>query len=143
MDKKQYGWAICMACALLLFCTAGLAQTGFSAYQPYLTRIGGLTNTQASTVVLFRNLFGLAGMLAVTPLIRRFEVRRIVTCGILLCGVSFLAYGFSRSFFGYGGAAALSGCALGLGCGPGGDDSVNLHVCGRGGHRGSLPGHCD
>lgn len=50
MDKKQYGWAICMACALLLFCTAGLAQTGFSAYQPYLTRIGGLTNTQASTV---------------------------------------------------------------------------------------------
>ena len=41
MDKKQYGWAICMACALLLFCTAGLAQTGFSAYQPYLTRIGG------------------------------------------------------------------------------------------------------
>ena len=115
MDKKQYGWAICMACALLLFCTAGLAQTGFSAYQPYLTRIGGLTNTQASTVVLFRNLFGLAGMLAVTPLIRRFEVRRIVTCGILLCGVSFLAYGFSRSFFGYCGAAALSGCALGLG----------------------------
>ena len=115
MDKKQYGWAICMACALLLFCTAGLAQTGFSAYQPYLTRIGGLTNTQASTVVLFRNLFGLAGMLAVTPLIRRFEVRRIVTCGILLCGVSFLAYGFSRSFFGYCGAAALSGCGLGLG----------------------------
>lgn len=115
MDKKQYGWAICMACALLLFCTAGLAQTGFSAYQPYLTRIGGLTNTQASTVVLFRNLFGLAGMLAVTPLIRRFEVRRIVTCGILICGVSFLAYGFSRSFFGYCGAAALSGCALGLG----------------------------
>ena len=46
MDKKQYGWAICMACALLLFCTAGLAQTGFSAYQPYLTRIGGLTNTR-------------------------------------------------------------------------------------------------
>ena len=143
MDKKQYGWAICMACALLLFCTAGLAQTGFSAYQPYLTRIGGLTNTQASTVVLFRNLFGLAGMLAVTPLIRRFEVRRIVTCGILLCGVSFLAYGFSRSFFGYCGAAALSGCALGLGCGPGGDDSVNLHVCGRGGHGGILSGHCD
>ena len=115
MDKKQYGWAICMACALLLFCTGGLAQTGFSAYQPYLITIGGLTNTQASTVVLFRNLFGLIGMLAVTPLIRRFEVRRIVTCGMLLCGGAFLVFGISESFVGYCMAAALSGCALGLG----------------------------
>lgn len=95
MNKKQYGWAICMACALQLFCVSGLATTGFSAYRPYLITIGGLTNTQASTVVLFRNLFGLFSMLAVTPLIRRFEVRRLVACAMVICGLSFFVFGIS------------------------------------------------
>lgn len=115
MDKKQYGWMICAACALLLFCTGGLATTGFSAYQPYLITIGGMTNTQASTVVLFRNLFGLIGMLAVTPLIRRFEVRRLVTFGSFVCGLSFLVFGAAESFPVYCLASSLAGCALGLG----------------------------
>lgn len=115
MNKKQYGWAICMACALQLFCVSGLATTGFSAYQPYLITIGGLTNTQASTVVLFRNLFGLFSMLAVTPLICRFEVRRLVACAMVICGLSFFVFGISDNFFGYCMASSLAGCALGLG----------------------------
>lgn len=115
MDKKQYRWAVCTACALLLFCTVGLAQTGFSVYQPYLISVGGLTNTQASAVVLFRNLFGLVGMLAVTPLILRFEVRQVVTGGLLVCSFSFFAYGSAHSFLEYCEAAALAGCALGVG----------------------------
>lgn len=115
MDKKQYGWVICMACALLLFCTGGLSTTGFSAYQPYLISIGGLTNTQASTVVLLRNLFGLLGMLVTTPLIRRFEVRRLVTFAMVLCGISFIIYGLSDGFGGYCAASSLAGCAFGLG----------------------------
>ena len=115
MNKKQYGWAICMACALQLFCVSGLATTGFSAYQPYLITIGGLTNTQASTVVLFRNLFGLFSMLAVTPLIRRFEVRRLVACAMVICGLSFFVFGISDNFLGYCAASSLAGCALGLG----------------------------
>ena len=128
-----------MACALLLFCTAGLAQTGFSAYQPYLTRIGGLTNTQASTVSAVSQSVWPGGNAGGDTADSKVRGEEIVTCGILLCGVSFLAYGFSRSFFGYCGAAALSGCALGLGCGPGGDDSVNLHVCGRAATEESYP----
>lgn len=115
MDKAQYGWAICMACALLLFCTSGLATTGFSAYQPYLISVGGLTNTQASSVVLARNLFGLLGMLIVTPLIRKFEIRRVVTVGMLLCCACFIAFGFAKSFLGYWIAGGIAGCALGLG----------------------------
>lgn len=50
MNKEKYGWAICMACALQLFCVSGLATTGFSACQLYLITIGRLTNTQASYV---------------------------------------------------------------------------------------------
>lgn len=115
VDNKQYAWIVCMSCALLLFCTAGLAQTGFSVYQPYLISVGGLTNTQASVVVLFRNLFGLVGMLTVAPLIRRFEVRQVVTGGLLVCSFSFFIYGFARSFWEYCVAAALAGCALGVG----------------------------
>lgn len=113
--RLHYGWAICAACALLLFCTGGLATTGFSAYQPYLISIGGLTNTQASTVVLARNLFGLLGMMTVTPLIRRFEIRRVVTIGMVCCCLSFVMYGLARDFLGYCVAGGIAGCAYGLG----------------------------
>lgn len=30
--RKQYGWIICIASTLLLFCTGGLCITGFGAY---------------------------------------------------------------------------------------------------------------
>ncbi len=101
MSKNNYGWIICIGSAMVLFCTSGLTATGFTAYQPYLISIGGLTNTQASTVVMFRNLFGLLSMLSVTSLIHRFEIRRIVTLGMLLCGISFVLYGCSVNFLGY------------------------------------------
>lgn len=115
MKKENYGWAICFACALLLFCTNGLATTGFSAYQPYLIHLGGLTNTQASAVIFFRNLFGLIAMCVTTPLIHKFEVRRIVTAGMVVCGISFVVYGYAAGFSGYCLAAALAGSAMGIG----------------------------
>ena len=45
---ENYGWAICAACLIVLFCNSGLNTTGFAAYQPYLIKLGGLTNTQSS-----------------------------------------------------------------------------------------------
>ena len=31
----NYGWAVCIACMIQLFCASGLGTTGFSVYQPY------------------------------------------------------------------------------------------------------------
>lgn len=115
MKKSQYGWIICMASALLLFCTGGLGVTGFSAYQPYLINIGGLTNTQSSSVIFCRTLFTLAGMLFANQLIKLLEIRRVVTAALLLCAGAFYLFGLSTDFFMYCVAAALMGSAVGFG----------------------------
>lgn len=115
MKNSKYGWVICFSCTLLLFCTGGLATTGFSAYQPYLIHIGGLTNTQSSTIILFRNLFSLIGMLCTSRLIARFEVKRVIGVAMLICAASFFTYGLASSFPAYCLASALAGCSLGTG----------------------------
>lgn len=111
----NYGWVICFACALLLFCTGGLATTGFAVYQPYLINIGGLTNTQSSTMLMFRTMFTLLGMLTTRRLIARFEVRRVVTAACFVCGAAFLVYAFSSNVYLYFAGASLAGFALGCG----------------------------
>jgi MFS family permease len=115
MKKLQYGWVICIASALLLFCTGGLAVTGFSAYQPYLISIGGLTNTQSSSVIFSRTLFILFGMLLANHLIRLFEIRRVVTAALVLCSGAFFLFGISTNFYMYCLAAAITGIAVGFG----------------------------
>jgi len=112
---ESYGWVICIACALLLFCTGGLASTGFSAYQPYLISIGGLTNTQSSTMIMFRTLFTLTGMTVTNRLISRFEVRRVVSTACFICAAAFFVFSISSDFILYCVGASLAGFALGAG----------------------------
>ncbi len=115
MLKKNYGWIICLSCALLLFCTGGLATTGFSVYQPYLISHFGLSNTQSSTLVVFRNLFSFVSMLGVNQLIGRFNVRRVAFAGILSCMASFVVFGVSSTYYFFCVASALAGIGLGVG----------------------------
>lgn len=112
---ENYGWAICAACLIVLFCNSGLNTTGFAAYQPYLIKLGGLTNTQSSTLIMIRTLSSLCGMLVVDKLIDRLEAKRVVTIGMILCACTFAIYGTATSFPGYCLAATVSGLAHGLG----------------------------
>ena len=114
VKKGEYGWVICGASALLLFCIAGLASTGFATYQPYLIKIGGLTNTQSSTVILFRTLFTLIGMLFADKLIERFDIKRVIVCGMLVCAGSFALYASAAGYPVYCAASALAGFAHGF-----------------------------
>lgn len=115
MKREQYGWVICFACTLMLFCTAGLATTGFNIYQPYLISVRNLTNTQASLIPTVRNLFGLFGMHMTTKLFARFEVRRVAASGMLLCATAFLIFGFTKGIMGCYLASAVAGIAYGIG----------------------------
>ena len=112
---ENYGWAICAACLIVLFCNSGLNTTGFAAYQPYLIKLGGLTNTQSSTLIMIRTFSSLFGMLVVDKLIDRLEAKRVVTIGMILCACTFGIYGTATSFPGYCLAATVSGLAHGLG----------------------------
>lgn len=113
--REEYGWVICIASALLLFCTGGLATTGFSTYQPYLISLRGFTNTQSSTLLMIRSLFSLIGMLLSSRLIGEFEIRRVVSVSMLVCAASFLLYGVTDSYTGNCVGAALAGISLGVG----------------------------
>ena len=114
--KLEYGWVVCGACALVLFCTNGLASTGFAAYQPYFISIGGLSNTQASSLLTIRQLLGVIVIFGIPRLTQRFKLRALAITGMLICGLSFVSYGLVRSYPGYCLSAALAGISYGL-CG--------------------------
>ena len=115
IEERKYGWAVCAAVTLMLFCTSGLASTGFSAYQPYLINLRGLTNTQSSTMLTVRSLFTLVGMLFTSRLIDRFSVRRVVTGSMLIDVIAFSVLAFSDGYLGTCVGAALCGVAFGMG----------------------------
>lgn len=115
MKKIHYSWFICMGCTLLVFCTAGLAVTGFQAYLPYMIREKGLANFQISIIVFVRSLFGVLSMLFVNAFMKKFEIRRVVSAAMAICTVSFVAYGVSGGFVGYCISAAIAGIAYGFG----------------------------
>lgn len=115
LKRIHYSWVICIGCTLLMFCTSGLALTGFAAYLPYMVSLKGLANVQISTIVFFRSLFGAVSMLFVNSALRRFEIRKVVTMALVGSGAAFLAYGIADGFAGYCVSAAIAGTAYGFG----------------------------
>ncbi len=115
IEEHKYGWLVCAAVTLLLFCTSGLGSTGFGAYQPYLISLRGLTNTQSSTMLTIRSLFTLVGMLAASRMIERFGVRRVVTGAMLIDVIAFAILAWTNGYLGACIGAALCGTALGAG----------------------------
>lgn len=85
----------------MLFCSGGLGLTGYASYLPYLASMKGLSNTQVSSLIFVRTLFGVLGMMLTTPLIRKINVRMLV--GVSLAGeaVGFVLYGTMDSFLGF------------------------------------------
>lgn len=115
MKRVFYGWFVCAGCALLLFCTSGLAVNAFSIYQPYIISQNAFTNTQASALLTCRNLASLCSMLPVGKYYRGLGFRRGMTLAGALMALSFLLYGLAPNYAGYCLAAVLSGIGYGTG----------------------------
>lgn len=113
--REQYGWVICIASTLLLFCTGGLGMTGFGAYQPYIIEHGGLTNTESSTMLMIRTAAMLIGLASANTFIKKLEIRRTITIAMLITTAAFAVYGFASNFIMYCIGAVLAG--FGFGCG--------------------------
>ncbi len=114
MKRIHYAWFICIGCTLMLFCSGGLGLTGFAPYLPYLVSMKGLSNTQVSSIIFVRTLFGVFGMMLTTAMIRRFNVRMIIVLSLFLEAVGFVLYGMVNSFLGFCAAAAIVGMTYGL-----------------------------
>ena len=108
-NRPHYAWLVCLGGALALFAVMGLGVNVFSVYQPEIIRLNGFTDAQGSWITTVRSLFILAALLCVNQLCARFGLRRIMSLGILLAGLSCVCFALARSFPMYGAAAALTG----------------------------------
>lgn len=113
--KKNYAWFVCAGCALLLFCTSGLAINAFAVYQPYILRLNGFTNSQSSLIITFRNVFSFASMLLTGRYYRLAGMRKGMTAAGLLTAASFAIFALAHNHAAYCAAGAVMGTAYGLG----------------------------
>ena len=113
--RLHYGWVVCAACALLLFCTSGLAVNAFTIYQPYILAQNGFTNAQSSMIVTVRSLFGFAGMLLTGRYYRRLTLRAGMGLAGGMITAGFFLFGAARSYVVYLAAAAVVGVGYGFG----------------------------
>jgi MFS family permease len=93
----------------------GMTMTGFTVYQPYLISMGGLSNTQSSTLVTIRSVFALLSMLGVTWFYKKLKLRAGLTVAIAGVVVAFTLFGLAHSYLGYAVAIAIAGLSYGLG----------------------------
>lgn len=108
-NRPHYAWLVCLGGALALFAVMGLGVNVFSVYQPEIIRLNGFTDAQGSWITTTRSLFILGALLCVNQLCARFGLRRIMTAGVLLVGLSCFCFAYAGSFPMYCAAAALTG----------------------------------
>ena len=115
--RPHRAWLICLGGALAMFAVMGLGVNVFSIYQPEIIRLNGFTDAQGSWITTTRSLFILATLLCVNQLCARFGLRRVMSAGVLLVGLSCLCFAFADRFLLYCAAAALTGvgyCLAGM-----------------------------
>ena len=115
MNKIHYGWYVCLGCALILFCTSGLAINAFTIFQPYILWENGLTNTQSSTIITVRSLTGFLSMFLTAVYFRHFSLRQGLSLAGGITAVGIALFGLAHSFPFYCVAAAVVGLGYGLG----------------------------
>lgn len=108
-NSSRRPWLVCLGGALALFAVMGLGVNVFSIYQPEIVRLNGFADAQGSCITTVRSLFVLGSLLCVNQLCARFGLRRIMTAGVVLVGLSCVCFAFAGSFPVYCCAAALTG----------------------------------
>ncbi|MBE6909299.1 MAG: MFS transporter [Ruminococcaceae bacterium] len=115
MKHIHYAWWVCVGCALLLFCTSGLAVNAFTVYQPYILKVNGFTNAQSSTLITIRSLFTFLSMLSAGLYYRHFSLRAGMTIAGMTVALGFLTFALAGNYAVYCAAAALVGLGYGVG----------------------------
>ena len=113
--KLHYAWIVCVGCAILLFCTSGLAVNAFTIYQPYLVSIKGITNTQSSLIIMFRNLASMISMILSGAFYQKISLRKGMTISGLLVALAFFLFGYTSGFLCCCVASLIMGVGYGLG----------------------------
>ncbi len=115
MKRMHYAWWVCAGCALLIYCTAGLAVNAFTIYQPFILRENGFSNAQSSLLITARSLAAFLASMLAERVYRRFTLRAGMALAGLASALGFFVYGLSDRYAGYCVASALVGVGFGVG----------------------------
>lgn len=117
METKsaKHAWMACVGCMMVVFITIGLANSSFSVFQPFFISQRGLTNSQASSLILVRNIFSILTAIIVVPFYKKISYRQGLFFSAILVGVGYLIYGFVTNFAGVIIGSACCGIAHTLG----------------------------
>lgn len=111
----HYAWAVCLGGALLFYCTSGLGVNVFSLYQPFFISHFGFSYTQASTILVLRNLFSFIGMSLSGLYYSKLSMRKGMALAGALNAFSYVLFGLSGSYTAICFSAAVLGISYGLG----------------------------
>ena len=115
MHKPHYAWAVCAACALLIFCIWGICATSFSIFNPYLVRVAHLSNAQVSLIPSIRMIFVCVGLAFCRGIHTKLGLRASASVALWICAAALLVYAFSSSALLYYLASAMVGFGYGIG----------------------------
>ncbi|MGD9949384.1 MAG: MFS transporter [Desulfobulbus sp.] len=96
----HYGWLIVAAGSLGIFACIGLARFALGMLLPAMGADLQLTYGQMGTISTANFVGYLAGILVVTPLVRRVGARLLTTLALLLAGLSMVAIGYCSNLYG-------------------------------------------
>ena len=115
MKRIHYAWWVCVGCALLIYCTAGLAVNAYTIYQPFILRENGFSNAQSSLLITVRSLAAFLSSMLAERVYRLFTLRVSMALAGLASALGFVVYSLSDSYAGYCAASALIGVGFGIG----------------------------
>lgn len=115
MNRIHYCWVICATCLLTLVCTIGLTTSIFPTFLPYIIKVGGLTDTQGSSITTLRYTASFLSMLCFEKFYNRTNIRLGAVIILLDAAAAFALYSIAENYAGYCVAAIVAGIAHGLG----------------------------
>ena len=115
MKKLHYAWAICAACALLLFCIWGICATTFPIFNPYFIKEKHFTNAQVALIPTVRMIFVCIGLSTCHHIHMKIGLRLSGFFSLLGCTAGLLIFAFSSSVYIYYLASAVIGFSYSLG----------------------------
>lgn len=113
--KVHYGWYICLASFLMMFCTYGLAVNVFSIFLPHIITEVNLSKAEGSSIFTVQNIAILLAMLLAGKYYKKLGLRYGSSLAIFSIAIGYFVYTNAHSLNAYYLGASLVGFGYGMG----------------------------
>lgn len=113
--KVHYGWYICLASFLMMFCTYGLAINVFSVFLPHIITEHNMTKAEGSSIFTVQNITIILAMCFANKYYKKLGLKVGSSLAIFLIGVAYFIYANSHSLYAFYLGASLVGFGYGMG----------------------------